>query len=352
MEPSYTLAGRQIGADHRPYLVAELSGNHQQSIDKAKAIIEAAARSGADAVKLQTYTPDTITLPFDNPWFRIEEGPWAGRTLHDLYGEAMTPWEWHPELSRFAEKCGLALFSAPFDETAVDFLEGELDVPFYKIASFELNHLPLLRKVAQTRKPVVLSTGMASQQEIRTALKTLTEAGASQVILLKCISAYPADPENFNLRSMVALKETYGCLTGLSDHTLSHEVCLGAVALGACVIEKHLTLSRAEGGVDCSFSLEPQEFGEMVESVKKLHAALGQPKIGPCEQEHRESRFRRSIFVSAPIAQGEYFTTDNIKIVRPADGLDPAQWESVLGKKAACDLDPGQPLRKADVALD
>lgn len=345
---SFRIGRRTIGASRPPLLIAELSANHRQRRDEAHRLIDAAAKAGADAVKLQTYTPDTITLPARTPRFRVGKGLWQGRYLRDLYAEAMTPWEWHAELATHARRRGLICFSTPFDESAVDFLERELHPPVYKIASFEVNHLPLLRRVGRTRKPVIMSTGMATAREIATAVRTLRQAGCPALILLKCVSAYPTKPDDFNLRSLVALRETFHVPAGLSDHTMTDEVALGAVALGAVAIEKHLTLSRADGGVDSGFSLEPAEFGRMARAVRTLHAALGRPVIGPTAQDRGQRRFRRSIFVARDVARGERLTPENLRVVRPADGLDPAYWEKVLGRKARRSLKAGTPLRTGD----
>ncbi len=348
MPPSIDIGGRLLGSGHPPFLVAELSGNHRQSLPEAEALIKAAAKAGAHAVKLQTYTADTLTLPCSSRVFELGEGPWTGRTLHSLYREAMTPWEWHAPLADCARKCGLALFSTPFDETAVDFLEKELDPPAYKIASFEINHLPLLKKVGKTGKPVILSTGMAEFEEIERAVQVLRQSGASGIILLKCVSAYPADPSGFNLISLTALREKFCLSTGLSDHTMGDEIALGAVALGACLIEKHLTLDRHNKSVDSAFSLEPPEFARLTEKAQTLYRSLGNRDIGPTHQELEQRRFRRSIFVSAPIRAGEHFTESNIRIVRPADGLSPSRWNQVLGSKAVRDLTTGSPLLTGD----
>lgn len=341
---SIRIGERLVDESQPPYCVAELSGNHQQSIEQAKALIDASVEAGADAVKLQTYTPDTITLPARTDLFRVEGGLWDGRYLHELYQEAMTPWEWHGELAAYARSKRVELFSTPFDETAVDYLEAEVQPPVYKIASFELNHLPLLRKVGALGKPVILSTGMASFQEIEVAVYTLRKAGAIGIALLKCVSAYPADPADFNLKALATLKEHFDCPVGLSDHSLGHEICHGAVALGCSLIEKHIVLDREAGGIDSGFSLEPHEFAEMVKSVKRLHAGMGNSELGASQQDEKQKRFRRSIFVADAIKQGDVLTHNNIKIVRPSDGLEPVHWEQLLGKKAKRDLDMGMPL--------
>ncbi len=348
----FEIQGRAIGEKYSPYLIAELSGNHKQSLDLAKSLIRAAARSGADAVKLQTYTADTLTLPCRNSSFRINGGLWAGRHLHDLYNEAMTPWEWHRPMAELAANEGMALFSTPFDETAVAFLEDQINPPVYKVSSFEITHIPLLKVVGETGKPVILSTGMATADEINNALQTLSTAGSSGVTLLKCVSAYPAEPEDFNLRSLTALRNRFNCPVGLSDHTFSNDTALGAVALGACVIEKHLTLDRSNGAVDNGFSLEPNEFSEMAKAVKRLHRSLGSEKIGATTQEIGQKRFRRSIFVSSAIRKGDFFTKENLKIVRPADGLPPARWEQILEQPASCDIPAGTPLKEEHLALN
>jgi len=345
---TFRLGRRTVGEGCAPFLIAELSANHQQRLEAAVALIDAAAAAGADAVKLQTYTPDTITLPARTAPFRVGKGLWEGRYLHDLYGEAMTPWEWHADLAKHARRRGLVCFSTPFDETAVDFLEREMDPPVHKIASFEVNHIPLLRKVGETGKPVIMSTGMATGAEIALAVRTLRAAGCPALVLLKCVSAYPSLPRDFNLRSLPALRDTFHVPAGLSDHTMSDEVALGSVALGGCVIEKHLTLDRAAGGVDSGFSLEPAEFARMAQAVRTLHASLGSAQLGPTKQDLRQRRFRRSIFVAQDVARGAVFTPVNLRIVRPADGLDPARWDEVLGRKASRALKAGTPLKPGD----
>lgn len=345
---TFRLGRRTIGDGCAPWLIAELSANHKQRFEEAIRLIDAAAEAGADAVKLQTYTPDTITLPARTAPFRVGKGLWEGRYLHDLYGEAMTPWEWHAGLARHARSRGLACFSTPFDESAVDFLEREMRPPVYKVASFEVNHIPLLRRVGATRKPVIMSTGMATGAEIALAVRTLHAAGCPALVLLKCVSAYPSLPRDFNLRSLPALRDTFHAPAGLSDHTMSDEVALGSVALGGCVIEKHFTLDRSTGGVDSGFSLEPAEFARMAAAVRTLHASLGSPVLGPTRQDLKQRRFRRSIFVAQDVPRGGVLTTDNLRIVRPADGLDPARWDDVLGRTAKRALKAGTPLRAGD----
>ncbi|OHE73717.1 MAG: pseudaminic acid synthase [Verrucomicrobia bacterium GWC2_42_7] len=338
-----------IGRGQRPYLVAELSGNHEQNIELAKKMILAAKESGADAVKLQTYTPDTITLPVKNDYFKLNNGgPWDGSYFYDLYKRGFTPWEWHAELYQYTQQLDITLFSTPFDETSVDFLEKTIHPPVYKIASFELVHIPLLKKVAQTKKPVILSTGMATENEIREAVDTLRSNGSPQVILLKCISNYPALPKDHNLNTIKTLLEKFDCLVGLSDHSLGNEIALGSIALGACFIEKHFTLDRNSSGIDNLFSITPQEFKSLRLAVDTLSQALGNPTICPSPQERGELRSRRSIFISNDIKQGEPLSPKNIKIVRPADGLHPRHWESALGKNATHDLSKGNPLQLSD----
>jgi len=340
----FHIAGRSIGPGHPPYVVAEMSANHGQDLRRAVAIVEAAAAAGADAVKLQTYTADTLTLDCDTSPFRLEGTLWAGRTLHELYREASTPWDWHPKLKTIAEGLGLHLFSSPFDDSAVDFLET-IDVPAYKIASFELVDLPLLRRVARTGKPVILSTGMATREEIDEAVQTLRRSGAAQVALLKCTSAYPSPADEANLRTLEELTRCYRVPVGLSDHTLDLAVPVAAVALGASIVEKHLALSRAAGGCDAAFSLEPEEFRAMVRAVRTAHQALGTVHFGGTSQESLSRRHRRSLFAVQDIKAGEPFTRENVRSIRPADGLHPRHLDEILGRPARCDLLRGTPLR-------
>lgn len=326
------------------YVIAELSANHGQDFDQAVRLVRAAHTAGADAVKLQTYTPDTITLKSDRPEFRIGGGTlWDGRTLHDLYGEAFTPWEWQPKLKAVADDLGIALFSTPFDPTAVDFLEG-MGVPAHKVASFELVDLPLVERVARTGKPVIMSTGMATLDEIGEAVAAFRSAGGTQLALLKCTSAYPAPPSEMNLRTIPDLAARFGVPVGLSDHTLGIAVPVAAVALGACVVEKHLTLDRSVPGPDATFSLEPAEFRAMVEAVRVAEAALGEVRYEVTEKEARSRVFRRSLFVTRDITAGEPFTPDNVRSVRPGHGLPPKHLSNVLGRVAARDLAAGTPL--------
>jgi N-acetylneuraminate synthase len=332
---------RAVGPGHPTYIVAELSANHQQHFEHAVRTIEAAHRAGADAVKLQTYTADTLTIDSLQPWFRIQEGTWAGRTLYDLYREASTPWEWHRDLQDAARELGLDFFSTPFDETAVDFLL-ELDVPAFKVASFELVDLPLLKRLAATRKPVIASTGMATPREIAQALEALD--GAAGVALLKCTSAYPAPPESLNLRMIPELSRRFAVPVGLSDHTLGSVAASAATALGASIIEKHLTLSRAAGGPDASFSAEPDEFAEMVRHVRATERMLGAIAYGPTAAEQNNVLFRRSLFVVRDMKAGEPFTRDTVRSIRPGQGLPVRFLEVILTRVATADIARGTPL--------
>lgn len=334
-----------VGPASRPYIIAEMSGNHNQSLERALEIVDAAGRTGAQALKLQTYTADTITLNVRGGDFEISDAKslWAGKNLHDLYQQAHTPWEWHKPIMDRAREHGMACFSTPFDETAVDFLET-LDVPAYKIASFENNHLPLIRKVASTGKPMIISTGMATLTELDEAVTAAREAGCKDLVLLKCTSTYPATPENTNVLTIPHMRDLFGCQIGLSDHTMGVGVSVAAVAHGATVIEKHFTLRRADGGVDSAFSLEPEEMTSLVVETERAWQSLGAVRYGPTEAEKKSLVFRRSIYVSKDVAEGETLTPDNIRIVRPGTGLHPRHYEIVLGKKAKTNLSMGQPL--------
>jgi len=338
------IGNHPIGPGHPVYVIAELSANHNREFDRAARIVQAAKDAGADAIKLQTYTADTITLRSDKKYFQIGGGTlWDGRTLHDLYAEAGTPWEWHSRLLGLAKDIGLDFFSSPFDHSAVDFLEG-LNVPAYKIASPELVDLPLIEKVASTGKPMIMSTGMATRDEIQEAIDSARSAGATQIVLLKCTSAYPAPPGMMNLRTIPELARTFGVPAGLSDHSLGIAVPVAAVALGACVIEKHLTLSRADKGPDAAFSLEPQEFKAMVDAVRVAEAALGDPQIGPAKGEDASRAFRRSLFVVEDMKGGEMFTEKNLRSIRPANGLHTRHMLDIMGKRCARDVERGTPL--------
>jgi N-acetylneuraminate synthase len=342
--PTISIGGKTIGIGRPVYVIAELSANHDQSYDKAANLVRAAAAAGADAIKLQTYTPDTITIDCDREYFRIGQGTvWDGMNLYQLYQQAYTPWDWQPQLMQLANDCGLDLFSSPFDFTAVDFLES-MNVPAYKIASFELNDIPLLERVASTGKPVIASTGMATLAEIELAVSTLRGAGAPQVALLKCTSAYPALPESMNLRTMVDLAQRFNVPVGLSDHTLGHESSLLSVALGGSIIEKHLTFSRQDPGPDSGFSLEPHEFAEMVRQIRVAEKALGQVHYGGTADDLRNRAFRRSLFVVRDMVAGESFTPDNVRSIRPGYGLEPKHYRAVLGQKANQAISRGTPL--------
>jgi len=340
------IAGRPIGADHPPFVIAEMSGNHNQSLDRAMAIVEAAAQAGAHAIKLQTYTAETMTLDVRGGSFEINDpnSLWSGKNLHDLYKQAYTPWEWHSPIMERARELGLICFSSPFDESAVDFLM-ELDVPAFKIASFENNHLPLIQKAASTGRPLIISTGMASLGELELAVSTAREAGCEQLILLKCTSTYPATPENTNISTIPHLKQLFGAEVGLSDHTMGVGVAVASVALGASVIEKHFTLSRADGGVDSAFSLEPDELKNLVLETERSWQALGQVTYGPTAVEQKSLIFRRSIYIAINIKRGQIFTSENLKVVRPGDGLAPFMYNQIIGKIAKRDYVKGEPLK-------
>jgi len=341
----FRIGSRQIGADQPTYVVAEMSANHNQDYDRAVRILEAAKEAGADAVKLQTYTPDTLTIDCDREHFRIGKGTvWQGRKLYDLYAEAYTPWDWQPKLKKLADGLGLDLFSTPFDSTAVDFLEEEIDPPVYKVASFELVDPVLIRRIARTGKPMILSTGMATLSEIDDAVQAARQAGAEQIALLACTSAYPAPPEEMNLRRIPHLAEAFGVITGLSDHTLGIAVPVAAVAIGARIVEKHLTLSRGDPGPDVAFSAEPQELAEMVAAIRTVERAMGEASYEITEQEAASRVFRRSLFVVRDVKAGEPFTEDNVRSIRPGYGLPPKELPNVLKRRAAVDIARGTPL--------
>lgn len=325
------------------YIIAEMSANHGHKIERAEEIIRAAAEAGADAIKLQTYTADTITIPCANEFFTIKDTIWEGRTLHDLYQEAYTPWDWQPRLKRLANELGLDCFSTPFDSTAVDFLET-MDVPCYKVASFELVDIPLLQAIATTGKPVIMSTGMASLSEIDEAVKTLRQNGCTEIALLKCTSAYPAPPDEANLLTIPHLAATFNCPVGLSDHTLGSAVAIAAVSLGACIIEKHFCLSRSEGGPDSAFSMEPTEFHQMVTDIRTAEVALGSISYELTEKQKKSSIFRRSLFITQDIEKGQTFTSENIRCIRPGNGLHTRYMVDVIGRKATRTLAMGTPL--------
>ncbi len=342
-----TIAGRPVHAGQPPYIVAELSANHNGSLEQACTLVAAAAAAGVDAVKIQTYTADSLSLPLNQPPFRIQQGPWAGQTFHELYRKAALPWEWTATLAECARNHGLTFFSTPFDEAAVDFLEKTLDPPAYKVASYELVHRPLLARIAATGKPVIVSTGMATEAEIARAADLFRQSG-NDLILLKCVSAYPARADTFNLRSLTTLATRFNVPVGLSDHTRTSAIALGAVALGACLIEKHLCLSRGEASIDGEFSIEPNDFARLVRDVRDLYAGLGTVELDTESADHTERRHRRSIFVSQSVKAGDTLDARNLQIVRPGDGLDPWRWNEVCGTTATGDLLAGHPLAEGD----
>lgn len=326
------------------YIVAELSANHHQQFDEAVKLIRAAKETGANAVKLQTYTPDTLTIQSDSPEFKIGGGtPWDGKPLYDLYAEAYMPWEWQPKLKKLADELGIGLFSTPYDKTAVDFLE-KMGVPAYKVASFEIVDIPLIEYIASKGKPIILSTGMATLAEIDEAVRAARSAGATELALLKCTSSYPASPEELNLRTIPHLAQAFGVPVGLSDHSLEIAVPVVAVALGACIIEKHFTLSRSIPSPDSAFSLEPEEFKKMVEAIRATEKALGEVRYETSEQEAKSRAFRRSLFVIKNMKAGEVFTEENMRSIRPGYGLHPRYLKEVLGRRAARDIPQGTPL--------
>ena len=341
--PQIVIGTRRAGTGEPVYIIAEMSANHNQDFHQAVRVIEAAKEVGADAVKLQTYTPDTITIDCDNDYFRIKGTLWEGKNLYKLYREAYMPWEWQPKLKRIANDLGMNLFSAPFDHTAVDFLE-KMDVLVYKVASFELVDIPLLRKIAQTGKPIIMSTGMATLAEIDEAVSTIRETGGNQLALMKCTSAYPAPPEEMNLPTIPHLSKAFGVPVGLSDHTLGIAIPVAAVALGACIIEKHFTLSRANSGPDSAFSLEPNEFKEMVAAIRITEKAISQINYEITEKQKESSVFRRSLFVVKDINTRELFTSENVRSIRPGHGLHSRHLANVMGKHAARFIKRGTPL--------
>lgn len=335
--------GRRIGGGNPVYIVAEMSANHNHDFGQSVAIIKAAKEAGADAAKLQTYTPDTMTIDVDSGLFRRDSGLWAGRTLYALYTEASMPWEWQPKLKRIADDLGITLFSTPFDKTAVDFLE-EMGVPAYKVASFEIVDIPLIEYIASKGKPIILSTGMATLEEIEEAVQAARKAGASQIALLKCTSAYPAPPEEMNLCAIPDLAKKFRVPVGLSDHTMGIPVPVAAVALGACIVEKHFTLSRSVPSPDSAFSLEPQEFKAVVEAIRTAEKALGEVNYEITKQEAKSRVFRRSLFVVKDVKAAEVFTEENVSSIRPGYGLHPRYLKEVLGRRAARDIKRGTPF--------
>lgn len=341
--PEIEIAGRKIGADHPPFVICELSGNHNGSLERALAMVDAAADTGCDAIKIQTYTADTITMDVDRPEFRITGGLWDGRSLYELYQEAYTPYEWHAAIFERARARGVIIFSSPFDETAVDLLAG-LDAPAYKIASFEAVDLPLIRYAAGKGRPLIISTGMANLAEIEAARDAALAGGAPGVVLLHCVSSYPATFADANVRTVADMAQRFGCPVGLSDHTPGTAASVAAVAMGASVIEKHFTLARADGGPDAAFSLEPAEFKALVDDTRAAWSALGRAHYDLLGSERGNVQFRRSLYVAADVKAGEPLTRANVRSIRPGNGLAPAHLDAVLGRKAVRDLTRGEPL--------
>lgn len=345
MSKEFSINGRKIGPDAPPFIIAEMSGNHNQSLERALEIVEAAAKAGAHALKLQTYTADTMTLDIAEGEFFINDANslWKGSSLHRLYQEAYTPWEWHKPIFDRCRELGMIGFSTPFDASAIDFLES-LDVPAYKIASFENTDLPLIRRVAATGKPMIISTGMASIAELDETVRAAREAGCEDLVLLKCTSNYPATPENTNIRTIPHMRDLFGCQVGLSDHTMGVGVAVASVALGATVIEKHFTLRRADGGVDSAFSLEPEELKSLVVETERAWQSLGKVSYGPTEREKASLKFRRSLYIAGDMQAGDVFSKENLRAIRPGLGLAPKYLDVILGRRVAKDIKSGTPL--------
>lgn len=345
MNNVFKIAHRSIGRGHPPFIIAEMSGNHNQALERALKIVDAVAQTGAHALKIQTYTPDTMTLDLDEREFHISDPKslWTGSSLYKLYGEAYTPWEWHKPIFDRARELGIIAFSTPFDDTAVDFLEN-LEVPCYKIASFENTDLPLIRRVAATGKPLIISTGMATVAELDETVRAARDEGCKDLVLLKCTSTYPATPENTNILTIPPMRELFGCEVGLSDHTLGIGVSVASVALGATVIEKHFTLSRAGGGVDSTFSMEPDEMAQLVLETKRAWQALGQVSYGPTDTEQKSLQFRRSLYIVQDLKVGDVLTRDNVRAIRPGLGLPTKYLEQLLGKSVKQDVNKGTAL--------
>lgn len=344
MEKKIKIGNRYVGEGEKTFIVAEVSANHLQNYSRAEAIIRAAKEAGADAVKLQTYTPDTITLDCDNDYFQITQGTiWDGTTLHKLYETAYTPWEWQPKLMKLANDLGMECFSSPFDATAVDFMQ-EMDMPAYKVASFEINDIPLIRKIARIGKPVILATGIAYLEDLERALSVCREEGNQNVILLKCTSAYPSPYEDMNLKVIPNMAQVFDCITGLSDHSMGTAAAVAGVALGAKMIEKHLTLCRADGGPDAAFSMEPAEFKQMTDDIRIVEKALGRVTYELTEKQKKSREDGRSLFVVKDVKAGEPFTKDNVRSIRPAFGMHTMYYEEILGKTAKTDISKGTPL--------
>lgn len=340
-----TIGNHKIGAGQAPFIIAEMSGNHNQSLERALEIVEAAAKTGAHALKIQTYTPDTMTLDLDEREFHISDpcSLWAGASLYKLYGQAYTPWEWHQPIFERARELGIIAFSTPFDDTAVDLLES-LDVPCYKIASFENTDLPLIRRVAATGKPMIISTGMASIAEIDDTVRAAREAGCNDLILLKCTSTYPATAGNTNILTIPHMRKLFGCEVGLSDHTMGVGVSVASVALGATVLEKHFTLNRADGGVDSAFSMEPAEMAQLVVEAERAWQSLGEVTYCCTNSEKKSMVFRRSIYISEDVVAGEVLTTKNLRCIRPGMGLAPKYYDLLLGRRIKCAVSRGTPM--------
>ena len=340
----FSIGKRKIGPGYPVFIIAEMSGNHNQDIKRAYKIIDAAAEAGVDAIKLQTYTADTITIDCDKKYFQVKvNDAWKGQTLHSLYKKAYTPWEWQPKLKKYAEEKGLIFFSTPFDNTAVDFLE-KMAVKLYKVASFEVVDIPLLEKIGKTKKPVIMSRGMASIEEIKLAIKTLKKFGCPEVAVLHCVSSYPAKPEEMNLSTISDIEKRFNVVVGLSDHTLGKEASIASVSLGANVVEKHITLSRADGGSDAGFSLEPEEFKALVQSVHIVEESIGVPSYVVGKKESENVVFRKSLFVVKDMKKGEVFTEKNIRSIRPGYGLEPKYYHNIIGKKTVIEVEFGEPL--------
>jgi len=341
---------RLIKTEGKPFIIAEMSGNHNQSLDLALKIVDAAAGAGVDALKIQTYTADTMTIDVNRPGFTIKDHQslWNGRKLYDLYQEAYTPWEWHKPIFERCKKHGIIGFSTPFDESAVDFLEA-LHVPCYKVASFELIDIPLIKRIAATGKPIIMSTGMATVEEIEEAMAAARSAGNRQIILLKCTSSYPASPDNSNLLTLPDMAMKFKCLVGISDHSLGIGVALTGIALGAAVVEKHFTLKRSDGGVDSAFSMEPKEMAQLVQEAGRAWQSLGKVFYGPTEQEKKSLIFRRSLYIVKDIKKGDKITNENVRSIRPGFGLPPKEIDRLLGKKVGKYLKKGTPLRWEDI---
>ena len=345
MRKELMIDGKKLSDKSDTYIIAEMSANHLHNLDRAKRIIDVAKECGADAIKLQTYRPDTITIDCRGPEFMATPGsPWENMNLFELYKEAYTPWEWHGELMNYEKKVGITCFSSPFDLTAIDFLE-ELNVPAYKIASFELNDIPLIKKAAMTGKPIIMSTGIADMSDIELALRTCKEAGNDKVILLKCVSEYPTPYEEINLRTLTNMSETFDCVVGVSDHSFGSAVAVAGVALGARVIEKHLTLSRKDGGPDGTFSMEPQEFKNMVTDIRNVEKALGKVTYELTEKQKKSKGRSRSLYVVSDIKKGEIFTPDNMRSIRPGYGLHTKYYKDIIGKRASCDIKKGTAMK-------